>query len=402
MTASPSGKKILVLTSIYPADDVPKEWTPVVHYFTREWAKNNNEVRVVNYVSRFPAIAYWVARRFKERLSSKSGSVIGDSVLSQRVYELDGINVFRVPLKKYKPHGGFSNKEIQKALQLTKNYLDQNGFVPDVIVSHWANPSVRLMMELKKCYPCRTAYIAHLWGHFEIFGKDEDACIEAIDKIGFRSDYIRRRFETEPKYIKPSFMCYSGIPSKYVDETHKKDIQGIHRFIYVGTLIGRKYPAEIVAALKKAFGEDDFSMTYVGQGKEAEHVKQIASSLNVSKNVHLLGRMERDGVVCQMDESDAFIMISRNEAFGLVYLEAMARGCITIASREEGFDGIIQDGVNGFLCEAGNSDELASIITRLRSMPMDELQRVSDAAVKTACELTDEKAAAYYLRQITE
>jgi hypothetical protein len=33
------GYKILVLTSIYPADDVPKEWTPIVHYFTREWVK---------------------------------------------------------------------------------------------------------------------------------------------------------------------------------------------------------------------------------------------------------------------------------------------------------------------------------------------------------------------------
>ena len=60
------------------------------------------------------------------------------------------------------------------------------------------------------------------------------------------------------------------------------------------------------------------------------------------------------------------------------------------------------DGINGFLCEAGNADELASIITRLRQIPTDELQKISDAAVKTACELTDEKAAAYYLSQIVE
>lgn len=46
--------------------------------------------------------------------------------------------------------------------------------------------------------------------------------------------------------------------------------------------------------------------------------------------------------------SDCFIMISKNEAFGLVYLEAMSAGCITIASRGEGFDGVIIHGVNGF------------------------------------------------------
>lgn len=402
MVVSPCGYNILVLTSIYPADDVPKEWTPIVHYFTREWVKNDKEVKVVNVVSRFPHLAYWIARLLKKRLSSKAGFVIGDKPLPQRTYELDGVNVFRIPLRKTKPHGSFSSKEIQKAVRLTKTYCEENGFTPDVIVSHWANPSVPIMMELKKTYNCRTVYIAHGGSHFEVFGKDENRCLESIDKIGYRSAYIKQRFETAPKYVKPSFMCYSGIPSRFVDANHKKDINDIRRFIYVGTLIGRKYPAEIVAALKQSFGEDDFSMTYIGKGKEVEKIERVASSLNVIDKVHLLGRQEREDVVRQMDKSDVFVMISRSEAFGLVYLEAMARGCITIASRKEGFDGIIQDGINGFLCEAGNAEELASIISRLRQMPIIELQKISDAAIKTASELTDEKAAAYYWSQIVE
>lgn len=32
-------KRILVLTPVYPAQDIPKTDTPVVHYFTREWVK---------------------------------------------------------------------------------------------------------------------------------------------------------------------------------------------------------------------------------------------------------------------------------------------------------------------------------------------------------------------------
>ena len=55
-------------------------------------------------------------------------------------------------------------------------------------------------------------------------------------------------------------------------------------------------------------------------------------------------------------------MISKEETFGLVYLEAMSMGCITIASKNEGMEGIIIDGENGFLCTAGDDDELASII----------------------------------------
>ena len=130
MAASPLGYKVLVLTSIYPADDVPKEWTPIVHYFTREWVKNGNEVRVVNVVSRFPNFAYWIARLLKERISSKAGFVIGDKPLPQRTYELEGVNVFRVPLRKTKPHGSFSSKDIQKAVKRQSSTIRQSISIP--------------------------------------------------------------------------------------------------------------------------------------------------------------------------------------------------------------------------------------------------------------------------------
>jgi glycosyltransferase involved in cell wall biosynthesis len=395
-------KKVLVLTSIYPADDVRKEWTPVVHYFVREWVKSGVEVRVVNYVSRFPKLAYWAARLFKEIISSKEGFAIGVSPLKEREYVLDGVNVARFPLRKFRPHGCFSEREISKAVKKTKAYCLDNGFRPDVIVSHWSNPQLAVMAELKAYYGCRTVYVAHDDFHFEFFGKNEDTYLQAVDKIGFRSAGIKRNFETEPRYIKPSFMCYSGIPSEYVDAGRKKFFREISRFVFVGNLIGRKYPSEIIEALATSFKGGSFSMVYIGAGNESEKVRDTAVRLNVEGSVHLLGRQKRERVIRCLDESDVFVMISRDETFGLVYLEAMSRGCIVIASRNEGFDGIIRDGENGFLCEAGNSHELAAIITRIRKMPLETIQRISDAAIRTASGLTDEKAAACYLSEIME
>ena len=94
-------------------------------------------------------------------------------------------------------------------------------------------------------------------------------------------------------------------------------------------------------------------------------------------------------------------MISKAEAFGLVYLEAMAQGCITIASRNEGFDGIIQHGVNGFLCEAGNVDELSDLLTSIRNMDKDKLIEISNNAIETAKRLTDAKAAKLYIDNVS-
>jgi glycosyltransferase involved in cell wall biosynthesis len=78
----------------------------------------------------------------------------------------------------------------------------------------------------------------------------------------------------------------------------------------------------------------------------------------------------------------------------------MARGCITIASRNEGFDGVIVDGENGFLCEAGNAQELASIIKRINMMSPIERQAISDRAIETAKLLTDENAAKMYIDNV--
>ena len=116
--------------------------------------------------------------------------------------------------------------------------------------------------------------------------------------------------------------------------------------------------------------------------------------------VHLAGRVQRDLVTQYLDEADCFIMISRREAYGLVYLEAMARGCIAIASRNEGFDGIIRDGENGFLCEAGNAEELASIIRRINAMTAAERQAISENGMKTARRMTDYKMAEEYIGRV--
>ena len=93
-------------------------------------------------------------------------------------------------------------------------------------------------------------------------------------------------------------------------------------------------------------------------------------------------------------------MISEGEAYGLVYLEAMARGCITIASRDEGFDGVIVDGVNGFLCKAGDAGELAAIIRKINAMPPEQKRKISLNAWETAKGLTDYLAAKRYIEDV--
>lgn len=394
-------KRVLVLTNIYPAPDMEKENTPVVHYFTREWVNMDYDVRVINYPANFPKFMMLCASLFRKQLSSILGATVRTYQIGEYEYELDGVKVKRIPLLKTKLHGAYSKRKIDQAYIKTINYLQDQKFEPEIIVSHWVNPQVELMDRLKKTYGCKSCYVAHLASaEFDrIFTREQtQKLINNIDIIGFRSAFIRDEFLKKFKFGKKIFQCYSGVPEKYIPQVPvERNFEKVQNYIFVGTLIKRKFPAEILPALVKAYGNNRFDMTYIGRGAESKKIEKYAKVLNVEDKTHLLGFIPRDEVVRQVQASDVFIMISKSEAFGLVYLEAMAQGLITIASRCEGFDGIIEHGKNGFLCEAGNKDELARLIEEIREMAPESLQEISRNAIETAKWLTDKNAAKMYI-----
>lgn len=397
-----ASKKILLLTPVYPGPGVHKSTTPVVHYFTREWVKLGHEVHVIHYPVNFPKIVYLLAKPFKEKISTLMGSEIRTWELEETEYDWENIHVKRIPLTKSRPHSRYSDKQISKAVTKTIGYCKSIKFTPDVIVAHWVNPSLEIMHHLKSHFNVPTCFVSHDvgWDLDTILKKEAQAYLNETDVIGYRSDFIKRSFEGKYKCSdKPHFMCYSGLPVSYIEDIHR-NLAGIHNFVFVGTLLKRKYPAEIIPAVVKAMGKGDFSINYIGYGEETKRVEMYSKEYHICDKVNLLGFMKRDEVVKQLDANEVFVMISKNETFGLVYLEAMARGCITIASREEGFDGIIKDGYNGFLCEAGNVEELAEIIVRIKNMTTEERNEISNKAVATAKKLTDINVARNYIEHV--
>ena len=139
----------------------------------------------------------------------------------------------------------------------------------------------------------------------------------------------------------------------------------------------------------------------VGDGPLRDDLTNLASSLGLSNRITFMGKISRDKLQEEMHRCMMFVLISEHEVFGLVYLEAMLQGCIVIASRESGVDGIIVDGVNGFLCESGNSEELSNIITKVAKMSIPERKQISAKAQQTALNFSDSKVAERYLKDIS-
>lgn len=400
---------ILLISTIYPQPGPENHGTKVCHFFAQEWMKMGHNVRVVHYQAVYPRPFYWAAKLMRNFLAAKTGAVIythRDSKILQ--YEMDGVPVSRVPLFKPIPHGKFSGKAVKKSIEeIIRQNKDAN-FVPDVIVGHFVNPQFEVLDALKKYYgQVKTALIYHLPAEIQmaenVYGDRFENMLQNTDVLGFRNEPLKREFEKVHGSGYKSFICYSGIPEGYITQDNKHTFEGqLKDFIYVGEMIERKYPAQIVDALQIAYPDSNYHINYVGNRQQQDVIKQKIQQYGLSEQVSLLGRIPRDEIKAKYDAAQCMIMISKGEAYGLVYLEAMARGCITIASRNEGFDGVIKDGENGFLCNAGDVAELAAIIKRINAMTAEERMAISEKAIATAKWLTDANAAKMYLDDVVK
>ncbi len=400
--------KILLLTTMYP--DPLRPATKVCHYFARQWKTMGHEVVVVNYRSMFPPI-YTIAARLFPKLATR---YVGNHVEMDRnmqivEHEVEGIPVYSIPIFKYVPHGTYPQRSIQKQLNILQKIIQERNFNPDAIIGHFYNPQIELVAKLKDIYPnahaCVTLHEPDTSCIRRVWPKNCDDLISSIDVFGFRSLPIQRNFEKNFGTGHRGFHCCSGTPAEYLiaPPTRQRVFSDgpMHNFIYVGQFIKRKYPAVVAEALLNVYPDKDFKLTYVGEKEYVYNEVQAYTDENGLQNkVTYTGKIPREDIIRYYDDADCFIMVSRGEVFGLVYLEAMARGCITIAARNEGMEGIIEDGVNGFLCNPGDVMELVSIIKRINALSAAQKEEISINARHTAEVLSDYNVASNYLNAV--
>jgi teichuronic acid biosynthesis glycosyltransferase TuaC len=120
----------------------------------------------------------------------------------------------------------------------------------------------------------------------------------------------------------------------------------------------------------------------IGEGPERVRLEALANELGIGQRVQFLGRQSRAAVADAMRACSVFVLPSRNEGLGCVYLEAMACGKPVIACRGQGIDEIIEHGRNGWLIPADGLHELAQGLSTLLQSG-DVCSRIGTAARET-------------------
>lgn len=100
-----------------------------------------------------------------------------------------------------------------------------------------------------------------------------------------------------------------------------------------------------------------------GGGKAVQKVVDWTKEYHVTDSVEFLGILNREQVVEQMQMCDCFVLPSRYETFGVVYIEAMACGKPVIAVANGGPDDFVKD-FNGMLIKP-DVEELTGAINKM-------------------------------------
>jgi len=144
----------------------------------------------------------------------------------------------------------------------------------------------------------------------------------------------------------------------------KKDSYRARQLIYVGSLIQRKGLDLLLPALAQT--SEDIRLVIVGEGQEKPLLEQQMKKLNLTERVEFKGYVEGEALRRLYMESDAFILPTREDCFGLVLLEAMCASLPVISSKyADGAKDLIEEGKNGYIVEPEDTDAFAKTIERL-------------------------------------
>lgn len=380
---------ILIITAIYPE---PKEYglkedTLVVHYFARNLVKMGHRVIVLHpYYNGLGNVKRSLSMNFHKIKCSK----------------IDGVDVVLGEIQMLVPHQlkplWWRSLILAKRM---KHYMKKHfpDFIPDVLSVHFPvilNEYSSLFVDIPKLAIFHGTDIRLIQG---LNANKRNAIVDNLNKsyaiLAYRSPKLRETAKLLTLDDTKSEVLITGVDNSLladytiIERKIKRGKIHILKIVFAGKLVKQKRIDVVLQALSKIKNEVCFCFDIIGDGPAINELKLISKQYGINANVIFHGRKSREEVSMYMSEADVFIMVSTNETLGLVYLEAMAQGCITVGSRGEGIDGILVDGRNGFLVDPYNITNISETIKYIYNSSQAIREKIILNAYKDIDSMTD-------------
>ena len=168
--------------------------------------------------------------------------------------------------------------------------------------------------------------------------------------VGLNQSYIDRPIDEEKIPTSIIELINSKMDRKYI--------------LYIGSISKRKNFTFIIDILNKLVKEEkkfEYSLIVVGDKayKEEGYYKKCLSRIekyNLENNVIFLGKVEQQFLKYIYEVSDVFVLPTKYDIFGMVYLEAMYFGLPIVTTKCGGSTMLIKNGETGFIKDLDDID----------------------------------------------
>ncbi len=223
-------------------------------------------------------------------------------------------------------------------------------------------------------------YSVVLHGPFSDYGEDQSykwrhaAFVFVITDLLYQEALIRMPDLADKIYIAP--MGVDTDQFTPVEDNRQKDFDGFTWFCCarLNEVKGFDTLIPAVANIAKEHpdlkfrliiaGEDEFG----GSGYRQTVEKEIARH-GLDEDVSLLGAVKQETVLHHLQNSDGFVLASKHEPLGVVYMEAMSCGLPTIGTDAGGVAELIENNKDGLLVPANDPVALADAMHRVMTTP---------------------------------
>lgn len=375
--------KILFITDLYPIRSGETNSPRTLHNFVLEWIKANHQVDVIK-----PNFVFNSVLR-------------GKKLYKTGFYEFEGVKIFNVNY--FTPFLFDVEKKLGGNVGHNKYKLQEY----DLILAHmpsgiiFANKIAKKYQKVVELHPVCGVHASDIEvltnPVYKFYFKTQlKEAYSRAKKIACRSYVLQKKFiEIFPHLAEKTFVAPSGVETPLTPQEPplKFNTKPI-KVLTCANLIRRKNIDKLILAMRSL---EDCQLTVIGDGREMKRLKKLSQPDLIShgRPIIFLGKQSQRMVFENMKNSHIFVLPSVNETFGMVYLEAMANGCITVCTKGDGIDGIIKDGDNGFLTEP---TALGIEETILRISNHQDLDKIRENSLETVKNLTPEICAENYLK----
>jgi phosphatidyl-myo-inositol dimannoside synthase len=127
---------------------------------------------------------------------------------------------------------------------------------------------------------------------------------------------------------------------------------------------------EILELLPRLIKEKpNIAYLIAGDGTDRSRLEDKVKRLGLTEHVVFAGLIDEEEKIFHYRLADAYIMPSRFEGFGIVFLEAMACGIPVVASKVDGSREAVRDGKLGILIDPDNPEEIKAGIFEALERP---------------------------------